>query len=111
MDIDYDSPELREICEIEREAKRKLGAPCAKKLKHRLADISAASVVTELPPAGNPHALGRERTGQYAVSLEGLIRLTFEPANSPIPRTTDDKIDWSKVNKVNIVYIGNYHDY
>ena|SRR5208337_956224 len=110
MDIEFDTPALRKICENEREAKRQLGAACAKKLKYRLAEIQAASVVTELP-AGNPHALGRERTDEYAVSLEGLKRLTFKPANSPIPRTTDDKIDWSKVNKVNIVFIGNYHDY
>ena len=110
MEIEFDTPALRKLCENEREAKHQLGAPCAKKLHNRLAEIQAASVVTHLP-AGNPHALDRERTGQFAVSLEGLIRLTFEPANSPIPRTTDDKIDWSKVNKVNIVYIGNYHDY
>jgi proteic killer suppression protein len=110
MDIeDFDSPELEKICKFEREAKHKLGAPCAKKLKTRLAEIQAASFVTDLI-AGKPHALDRERTGQYAVSLEGFVRLTFEPTNSPIP-TNDGKIDWSKVNKVKIVYIGNYHDY
>ncbi|HVP96758.1 hypothetical protein [Methanoregula sp.] len=111
MDIvDFASPEIKEICEIERVAKRKLGAPCAKKLKTRLAEIVAAPFVTNLP-AGKPHALDRERTGQYAVSLEGLIRLCFEPANSPIPRTPDGRVEWSKVNKVKIVDIVDYHDY
>lgn len=111
MDIEeFASPELKEICEIERVAKRKLGAPCAKKLKTRLAEIQAAPFVKNLI-AGKPHALDRERKGQYAVSLEGFIRLTFEPANSPIPMTPDNEIDWSKVNKIKIDYIGNYHDY
>ena len=109
MDIGFGTPEYEEICKTERVATRKLGAPCAKKLKTRLAEIQAASVVTDLI-VGGPHALDRERTGQFAVSLLGLVRLTFVPANSPIP-IIDGKIDWSKVNKVIIVYIGNYHDY
>lgn len=110
MEIGFETPDLQELCEIERVAKRKLGAPIAKQLKNRLADIQAASAVTDLI-AGKPHALERERTGQYAVNLVGLFRLTFEPANKPIPKTADDKIDWSKVTKVTVVYIGDYHDY
>jgi toxin HigB-1 len=110
MDIGFDNTDLEDLCKIDRIAKRKLGAPCAKQLHNRIADIQAASVVTDLI-AGKPHPLERERTDQFAVTLVGLIRLTFESANHPIPKTADDKVDWSKVTKVTIVYIGDYHDY
>lgn len=110
MDIvGFKTPELQAICECEREANHKLGTPCAKKLRTRLSEIQAAPFAKDLP-AGNPHELKRERAGEYSLSLVGLVRLTFVPANSPIP-TKDGKIDWSKVNKITIVYIGNYHDY
>ena len=107
--VGFKTPELEALCVSEREANRKLGTPCAKKLRTRLAEIQAASYAKDLP-AGNPHELKRERAGEYSLSLVGLVRITFVPANSPIP-TIDGKIDWSKVNKVTIVYIGNYHDY
>lgn len=109
MDIGFETPDLQELCEIERVAKRKLGAPCAKQLHNRLADIQAASVVTDLI-AGKPHPLERERTGQYSANLVGPVRLVFEPADKPIPKTIEGKTDWSKVTKVTVVYIGDYHD-
>lgn len=110
MEIEFANKHLRDLCNDDRVAKRKFDAAIVNQLHHRLMDIQATRVVTDLH-TGKPHPLERERAGQFALTLVGLYRLVFEPANDPIPIKTDGTVDWAKVNKVKIVYIGNYHDY
>jgi toxin HigB-1 len=74
-----------------------------------LADLKAAESVTGLV-AGKPHPLKGDRLGQYAVRLDGGVRLVFESANEPIPQREDGGINWSEVTAVCIVFIGDYHD-
>ncbi|WP_449417638.1 hypothetical protein [Phormidium nigroviride] len=81
----------------------------AKKLKARLADLIAASSVTELV-AGHPHPLTGDLAGKFALDLVHPKRLVFEPEHDPIPRTEDGGIDWSQVTRINIIWIGDYHD-
>jgi toxin HigB-1 len=88
---------------------KKLGDAGARKLRARLADLAAASRVTDLV-AGNPHPLKGDRLGQFAVDLTGGWRLVFASANDPVPRRGDASIDWSSVTIVCIEYIGDYHD-
>lgn len=109
MEITFADKKLKKQCLQEKEAQKKHGAKCAKKLKTRLADLAAVNCVTELF-AGRPHPLKRDRTGEFAVDLEGGKRLVFKPDNDPIPLSEDGSINWSKVTAVCIVYIGNYHD-
>jgi toxin HigB-1 len=47
---------LKDLCEQENLAQRKLGLKMAKKLRSRLADLIAASSVTEIC-TGRPHRL------------------------------------------------------
>ncbi|MCF6257676.1 MAG: killer suppression protein HigA [Gammaproteobacteria bacterium] len=109
MEIRFNDKKLRRLCEERAVAERKLGAACARKLRARLSDLEAASVVTELP-TGNPHPLKGDRAGQFALNLAGARRLVFSPANDPCPRHADGGIDGSQVTIVNIEYIGDYHD-
>lgn len=109
MEITFGDRKLQKLCEQQDLAERKLGAKCAKKLRTRLADLVAASCVTELV-AGRPHPLKGDRAGEFAVDLEGAKRLVFKPDNDPIPFTEDGSIDWSKVTATCIVFIGDYHD-
>ena len=85
------------------------GLPCAKKLQNRLADLEAVAFVTELV-AGRPHPLKGDRLGQFSVDLHGAVRLVFEPNQNPVPRNADKSIAWNRVDKVRIVFIGDYHD-
>jgi toxin HigB-1 len=107
--VDFKDKKIRLLCEKSAEAEKKLGAPCAKKLRTRLADIEAASCVTDLV-AGNPHPLKGDRAGEFAVDLAGGFRLVFIPANDPVPLRDDQSIDWSCVTIVCIEFIGDYHD-
>lgn len=109
MDIVYVDEKLKKLCHEEKTASKKLGPICAKKLRTRLADLDAATAIGDLV-AGRPHPLKGDRRGQFAVDLEGGVRLCFEPANDSVPKREDDSIDWSKVTAVRIVYIGDYHD-
>ena len=109
MDILFENSKIQKICEQKKEAEKKLGSICARKLRTRLSDLESASRVTDLV-AGNPHPLKGDRAGQFALSLHGGYRLVFSPSNDPCPTTPDGAIDWDKVTIVCIEYIGDYHD-
>ena len=109
MEILFESAKLQKLCESRKEMQRVLGADCARKLRTRLADLLAADTVAELE-AGKPHPLKSDRAGQFALSLQGGMRLVFEPADEPIPRSDNGAIDWAQVTKVRVVLIGDYHD-
>ena len=109
MDIDFATAKLRVLCEQHARMVGAFGLPCAKKLQNRLADLEAVAFVAELV-AGRPHPLKRDRLGQFSVDLHGAVRLVFEPNQNPVPRNADKSIAWNQVNKVRIVFIGDYHD-
>lgn len=109
MEIKFKDKKLQTLCEKQQVAVKKLGSACANKLRTRLADLVAASRVSDLV-AGHPHPLSGELQGQFALNLTGGWRLVFAPANDPVPRRDDASIDWSAVTIVSIEYIGDYHD-
>jgi len=109
LEILYKDKKIRELCEKQAAAEKKLGAACARKLKLRLLALQAATRVSELV-AGNPHPLKGDRHGQFALDLAGGWRLVFAPANEPCPTRPDGGVDWSEVTIVSIEYIGDYHD-
>lgn len=108
MDILFGSKELRALCVEEKVAQKRLGTVLARKLKARLADLKAATRVKDLV-AGRPHPLGYGRSGQFAVDLDNMWRLTFEAADDPLPLTEEGKLDWPRVTCIRIVYLGDYH--
>lgn len=55
------------------------------------------------------HELVADRAGQFAVSVKDPYRLIFEPAGTPVPRTRDGGIDRSKVTKIAIIGVVDYH--
>jgi proteic killer suppression protein len=104
------TPDLQRLCEQHRLAVRKFGPDSARKLRARLADLSAAATVSGLV-AGHPHPLKGDRASQFAVSLAGGARLVFEPANEPVPlMARGGSVDWTRVTRVRIVFVGDYHD-
>ncbi len=109
MKINFRDKKVREMCEKQAVAVKKLGDTCARKLRSRLDDLEAAAQVTDLV-AGNPHQLKGDRASQYALDLAGGYRLVFEPDHDPVPRHEDGGINWSQVSIVCIEFIGDYHD-
>lgn len=97
------------LCDDQKQQQKILGKVGAKKLRARLADLAAAARVTDLV-LGDPHPLGHDRAGQFALRLHGGWRLVFEPAHDPPPQSADGAIAWDQVTAVRIVWIGDYHD-
>jgi len=109
MELQFDSADLRRICEDGRYAQKTLGAPSAKRLQSRLADLVAARRLAEVR-AGRPHPLKGDRAGQFSVDLAGGQRLLFVPFDDPLPRQPDGALDWPNVCCARIVFIGDHHD-
>lgn len=109
MDITFLNDKMKRLSDNRRAAERRFGAVCARKLRVRLADLEAAAAVSELV-AGRPHPLKRDRQGQFAMDLAGGTRLVFEPNHNPCPCLETKAIDWSRVTRIRIVFIGDYHD-
>ena len=109
MEIKFKDKNVRELCEKQAVAVKKLGPLCARKLRSRLDDLDTAERISDLI-AGNPHPLKGKRLGQLALDLVGGFRLVFKSANDPIPRHEDGGIDWTQVTIVCIEFIGDYHD-
>ena len=107
MEISFKDRKLQEICQSSKLMKKKYG-DLSRKLQARLADLSAADNVLEIP-VGRPHPLMYGRREQYAVDLTNMIRLIFEAANEPIPRNSDGTVDWKRVTMIRIVEIEDYH--
>ena len=109
MDVRYKDKKIRELCEKQAVAEKKLGTASARKLKVRLLALEAAARVTDLV-AGDPHPLKGDRLGEFALDLSGGWRLVFSPAHDPCPVRPDGGIEWAQVTIVSIEYIGDYHD-
>ena len=109
MDILFKDEKLERMCCEEKVAKKKLGTKSAKKLRTRLADLMAADTMADVV-FGRPHQLKGDLAGCMGLDLDGGCRLVVEAANEPIPTRDDGGIDWTTVDAVRVVLIGDYHD-
>ena len=105
MELAFDTKYIRRICEDEDEAEEEFGSEIAEKLKRRLSDMRAATVVTELPPTGNPHEVNGNPHSFYRIKLFDDYSLTFCSNHIRTPIDSNGKIDWSKVNHVKVLEI------
>jgi len=103
--ISFADKSLRQLCENETIAKRKLGIKVAEKLKRRLADLRAASYVEDLV-VGEP----RELEGMMTVNLCDDYRIIFCANHHSTPRLDTGAINWSMVNRIKILRIEGNHD-
>ncbi|MGX7875925.1 hypothetical protein ACVDG5_027265 [Mesorhizobium sp. ORM6] len=83
---------LRSICESESAAIQALGANVSAQLKHRLADLSAASSTGDLI-AGNPAEIDGTGNGLFAVQLGDGVRMLFAANHQKTPRLNTGKVD------------------
>ena len=103
MELAFESKELRDICESNAEAHKVLGDRVAEMLRHRLADLSAATSPRDLV-AGRPRQ-GRERETMLLDINAGYV-MVFTANHANNPKTPKGRIDWEKVSRVKILRIG-----
>lgn len=81
------------------------------KLQQRMMELSAVDTlgdISHLPPP-RCHELTGKRTEQFSVDLVHPYRLIFIPADDPIPRTREGKIDIDRVCAIEIIEIKDTH--
>jgi toxin HigB-1 len=104
----FSTKALRSLCECQAKAERELGFKVAKKLRERLADIRAASNVTELV-AGRPREIEGGRLPNYAINLADGYWMVLCANHNEIP-LIKTRVDWSKVSRVRIHKIEVAHE-
>lgn len=105
MELAFETEDLRTMCERESEAVSALGPEVARALRHRLADIAAASAVSELP-AGNPRVIPGNSNELLYVDLGAEHFLALVPNHRRNPTTEDGSVDWSRVWRLKLIKIG-----
>jgi plasmid maintenance system killer protein len=104
LELAFDSKPLRAICESAACAERTLGARVAEVLRHRLADLRAATSPKDLV-AGSPSLLDGAEREHMAVNLCDGWRLVFAANHPKNPRTENGDLDWVRISRIRILRI------
>lgn len=111
MDITFSTKKFEKECNDYKLLVRRYGDQCAKLIRRRLDELRAAetlAVMQSLPHA-RCHELKENRKGQLAVDVKHPYRLIFEPDHNPIPSIPDGGLDWSKITKIHVIEVEDYH--
>lgn len=110
MDISFASNKLEKRFMTESALKKAYGDR-AKKIKLRYSVMLTVKCLEDLPvdPPIRRHKLKENRKGEYAVVIKDNWRITFEPNHEPIPLKENGEIDLSKVTKITILDVLDYH--
>ena len=80
VEVRYSSREVQRICTESRYMQKQLGAPTAKKLRLRIAELMSAIAMDDLLlGAGRWERLHGDRQGQWSARLTANWRLIVEP--------------------------------
>jgi plasmid maintenance system killer protein len=111
MQIRFANVKLEKVLSTEKTLNRTFGQQMAKRIKTGLAVLGAADDLGRVPVGGSIrcHQLSQDRDEQFAIDLVHPHRMVFEVDHNPIPRLKDRGIDRSKVTRIVIVEISDYH--
>lgn len=112
MIVQFAMTHLREMCNDDRLATRRLGALRACLLRRRLAQMDAArTLAILLTTPGRPHPLKGDKAGVFSIDLDGPTRLLFEPIQPPLPPQKGRKaLDPNDITAVRILGIEDTHE-
>jgi hypothetical protein len=108
LQLAFESKQLRTICEDEVQAKVELGETVAKTLKHRLADLRAATSIKDLL-VGNPRSLPQPEGSNMVVDLCAGWHLVIAANHVSNPTTLENNLDWSRVTRIKILRLEEGH--
>jgi hypothetical protein len=81
----------------------------AKKLRERLADLRAATNISELI-AGRPREIEGRRFSYFAVDLANSYRIVLCANHNKVPLLKTGGIDWAKVRRLKVHKIEVCHE-
>lgn len=104
LEFAFETKSLRQICEDEKSAIRKLGEGSAKKLFARLSDLRAAWTIDEIP-ANKPFPVELDDESAMAINIGATHILYFVPNHISTPNLDSGGVDWMRVNRIKLVKI------
>jgi len=110
MYLNYGSALIRKICTDEKAARKHLPQEAIRKLFRRLQELAAFKCLADIPPSPPfyRHKLKGARTGQWAVTIHGSLRICFRPdITGDQPPTS--QMDLRTIESITITFIGDYH--
>jgi hypothetical protein len=110
MEVTFANSKLQKVCNSDKKLRGGYGPRMAELIKQRLADLTAVEtleVMRSLP--GRCHELTQNLKGFLAVDLVHPDRLAFKAIDSPLPTKPDGGLDWTRVTRVEVAGIGDYH--
>lgn len=83
----------------------------AQYIMRRMKVLSASPALANVPrqPPDRCHQLSGDRNEEFAVVIKDQWRIIFKPNHEHIPRKEDNGIDLTKITKILIIWIGDYH--
>jgi proteic killer suppression protein len=114
MDVFVKDKKLRRALEDDGLCKRRYGADMAKKLRIRVASLSAAESLADFwPPKSGPercHELQGQLVGTFSVDLNQPYRLLFTPiAVDPNEKHGEGRDRWKSIKSIEILKIEDTH--
>ena len=112
MKVKFATRKLQKACEGERSLSRQWGPHLGARVGRRLQELVAFETLEDVPTSlpFRRHQLAADRDEQFAVNLDGKMRLVFDVANDPVPRRADGGIDLGLVTAIHILEVVDYHD-
>ncbi len=111
MEFWFASAKLKKQLSDQKAMARTFGAQVARRLKSRLAVLSNAQCLADVPraPPDRCHQLSGDRDEHFAVDVSSNRRLEFEPHHDPIPRHDDGGVDLDRVTEIKLLGVVDYH--
>ena len=110
MEISFATSKLAKLCNSETKLRGACGPRMAVLIQQRLMDLAAAETLEAMRRVpGRCHQLTGNLDGLFAINLVHPDRLVFAPDHNPVPKSSGGQMDWSKITKIEITGIGDYH--
>ncbi len=112
MDISFKTNQLEKDLNSAKRLRKKYGDIRAKYIMRRMKVLSASPTLVDVPhqPPERCHQLCGDKNEQFGVVVKDQWRIIFRVNHEPIPRKEDNSINLTKITKITITWIGDYHD-
>lgn len=108
MELAFETVGLRRVCESDTEARKRFPAETVEDLQDRLADIRAATSVSDLV-AGQP-SLDPQPPGRIRFGLDGGYELVCVGNHPRPPLAGGSLVDFSRMRRLRVVVIAQESD-
>lgn len=105
MELAFESLTIRDICEDQITAKLELGDIVAEALRHRLADLHAATSISDLL-VGNCRILGVGDAQRVYIDLPQDHYMVLVANHPKKLLTPQGDLDWNSITRIKIIRIG-----